>query len=540
MRIHAHPTTVTPQRGHAVHNGLATSTPVGPVPVVEVAMLLHELVAVSTNLGEARARTRKVELLAQMIRAVGPTDRALAVAYLTGAIPQGRIGIGYSTIGDLDTPAATVSTLRLLDVDAWLTTLAGITGDGSRRERDETLAALFGRATTAEQAFLRRLLIGELRHGALDGVMVAAIAAAADVPLAAVRRAYMLSDDLAAVTAAALRGGTDELAAFRLKVMRPIQPMLASTAPEPAAALGTGGAVVADAKIDGARVQVHRHGDRVRVFTRSLRDITDEVPGIVAAVRRLAVDTVILDGEAVSFRTDGRPEVFQVTMQRLGDDGHGGPATVARYFDCLHHDGIDLIDEPLERRLAALDAVVPADAVVERRTLASADDAQTFFDHVVAAGFEGMVVKDPGSRYEAGRRGAAWRKVKPSWTLDLVVLAVEWGSGRRRGWLSNLHLGARDHDGGFVMLGKTFKGMTDQMLRWQTERFLKLETGRERHVVHVEPVQVVEVAVDGVQTSTRYPGGVALRFARVRRYRDDKTADQADTIDTVRAIGDRG
>jgi DNA ligase-1 len=504
-------------------------------------MLLHELVAVSGAIGATRARTRKVALLSEMIRDLPPVDRSLAVGYLTGVVPQGRIGVGYVAVGGLDVAAADEPTLRLADVDTCLTSLAGIAGDGSRRRRDEELTMLFTRATASEQAFLRRLLIGELRHGALDGVMVTAIAAGADVPLPAVRRAYMLSDDLAAVTAAALRGGADELADFRLQVMRPVQPMLASSASDPAAAVGDSGEVVADAKIDGARVQVHRDGDRVAVFTRSLRDITGEVPGIVAMVRRLPVDAVILDGEAVSFRDDGRPEPFQVTMQRLGEDGGGerDPSTVVRFFDCLHHDGGDLIDEPLRRRLVALDAVVPADALVARRELTSADDATEFFDEVVAAGFEGMVVKDATSPYEAGRRGAAWRKVKPSWTLDLVVLAVEWGSGRRRGWLSNLHLGARDPAGGFVMLGKTFKGMTDEMLAWQTERFLELETGRDGHVVHVAPVQVVEIAIDGVQRSSRYPGGVALRFARVRRYRDDKTADQADTIDTVRAFRDR-
>ena len=503
-------------------------------------MLLDELVAVSDAVGATRARTRKVALLSEMIRDLGPADRSLAVGYLTGVAPQGRIGIGYVAVGGLDVPPADEPTLLLTDIDACLTSLADITGDGSRRRREEGLAALFVRATAPEQAFLRRLLLGELRHGALDGVMVTAIAAAADVGVEAVRRAYMLSDDLAAVTAAALRGGADELAAFRLEVMRPVQPMLASTAPDPAAALGDAETVVADAKIDGARVQVHRDGNRVAVFTRSLRDITGEVPGIVALVRGLDIAAVILDGEAVSFRDDGRPEPFQVTMQRLGDDGGAhGPSTAVRFFDCLHHDSADLIDEPLTRRLAVLDAVVPRAALVERREVRTTDDAQAFFDDLVRAGFEGMVVKDAESPYEAGRRGAAWRKVKPWWTLDLVVLAVEWGSGRRRGWLSNLHLGARDPRGGFVMLGKTFKGMTDEMLAWQTERFLQLETRRERHVVHVEPVQVVEVAVDGVQTSSRYPGGVALRFARVRRYRDDKTAEQADTIDAVRAIHDR-
>jgi DNA ligase-1 len=294
---------------------------------------------------------------------------------------------------------------------------------------------------------------------------------------------------------------------------------------------------VVDAKIDGARVQVHRNGSNVGVFTRSLRDITAEVPDIVAVVKQLPVDAVILDGEAVSLGPDGRPETFQVTMQRLGDDagGHHAPMAV-RFFDCLHRDGINLIDEPLRRRLAEMDTVVPASLIVSRTEGADADQAATFFEQAVATGYEGVVVKALDAPYEAGRRGAAWRKVKPSHTLDLVVLAVEWGSGRREGWLSNLHLGARDPDDGFVMLGKTFKGLTDEVLEWQTRRFLELETHRRGHVVYVEPVQVVEIAFDGVQHSTRYPGGVALRFARVKRYRTDKTAAQADTIEQLRAI----
>ena len=504
-------------------------------------MHLSELVATSAAVRATRARTRKTELLADLIRELGPPERSLAVAYLTGAIPQGRIGIGYVSVGGMDVAPAAEPSLTLRDVDAYLTVLARTTGDGSRRRRDAALAALYGRATAQEQMFLGRLLIGELRHGALDGVMVAAIAHAGGVDVAPVRRAYMLSDDLAAVTTAAIGGGQPALAAFRLRVGRPVQPMLASTAADPAAALTRDGDVVADAKIDGARVQVHRAGDDVAVFTRSLRDITRDVPGIVALARTLPARALILDGEAVSLRADGRPEPFQVTMQRLGDDGNGvNPRTAVRFFDCLHRDGEDLIDAPLRDRLAALDAVVPADHVVERAVVADVEAATAFFDRVLAAGFEGMVVKALDAPYQAGRRGASWRKVKPSWTLDLVVLAVEWGSGRRRGWLSNLHLGARDPDGGgFVMLGKTFKGLTDELLEWQTQRFLELETRRSRHVVHVAPVQVVEVAIDGVQTSTRYPGGVALRFARVRRYRDDKTADQADTIAAVRAVGAR-
>ncbi len=500
-------------------------------------MQLQELVATSDAVAATRSRARKIAVLSDMIRALGPADRALAVAYLTGAVPQGRIGIGYAAIGAIDVPAASTPSLRLQDVDACLAALAATTGSGSRQRRDATLTTLYERATAPEQAFLGRLVLGEMRHGALDGVMVAAVAHAGGVELASVRRAYMLSDDLAAVTEAALAGGERALAGFRLEVLRPVQPMLASTAADVAAAMHGEREVVADAKIDGARVQLHRAGARVAVYSRSLRDITAEVPGIVAAARTLAAGSVILDGEAVSLRADGRPEPFQVTMQRLGTEAGGDRGgTAVRFFDCLHRDGVDLIDEPLRTRLEALDAVVPADQLVRRCQVTTIDEASRFFDDMVRDGFEGVVVKSLDAAYEAGRRGAAWRKVKPSWTLDLVVLAVEWGSGRRRGWLSNLHLGARDPDGGFVMLGKTFKGLTDEMLAWQTRRFLDLEIHRSGHVVYVEPSQVVEIAIDGVQSSSRYPGGVALRFARVRRYRDDKTADQADTLDAVRAI----
>jgi DNA ligase-1 len=501
-------------------------------------MYLHQLVSTSDAVASTRSRTRKIALLSDYIKALEPDDLPLGVAYLVGATRQGRIGIGYAAVNEISRDgAATAPTLRLADVDAHLATLATTTGSGSRHHRREVLDDLFRKATPDEQQFLKRLLLSDMRHGALDGVMVAAVAAAADVPVAAVRRAYMLSDDLGTVAAAALRQGMPALEAFRLRVGRPVQPMLASTAADIPAALDGLGPAVIDAKIDGARVQVHRSGSNVGVFTRSLRDITTEVPEIVAVVKELPVDAIILDGEAVSMRLDGRPESFQVTMQRLGDDGgdHHMPMAV-RFFDCLHRDGTNLIDKPLRKRLVEMDAVVPASHVVARTEVADADQAATFFEQMVAAGYEGVVVKALDAGYEAGRRGAAWRKVKPSHTLDLVVLAVEWGSGRREGWLSNLHLGARDPDGGFVMLGKTFKGLTDEMLEWQTRRFLELETHRRGYVVYVEPVQVVEVAFDGVQRSTRYPGGMALRFARVKRYRTDKTAAQADTIEQLRAI----
>jgi DNA ligase-1 len=493
-------------------------------------MDLHHVVDTSAAIGATRSRKRKIAALAELVRTATGDDRRLAVAYLVGAPPQGRIGVGWATVAGLDTPPADDPTLQLTEVDAVLSQVAATTGGGSRQRRRAQLDDLLRRAVPDEQSFLRRLLLGEMRHGALDGVMVEAVADAADVPPTLVRRAYMLSDDLGAVAAAALDGGAAALRAFRLRLFQPIQPMLAQTADDVADALDDLSTAVVDAKIDGVRVQVHRDDDHVAIFTRSLRDITADVPGIAHAARDLDVRSVILDGEAVRMDAAGRPAPFQETMAGATD------GLAVRFFDCLHHDGTDLIDAPLHHRSAVLQAVVGPRRMVARTVVENAVDAAAFFDRAVTDGYEGVVVKAPDSTYEAGRRGAAWRKVKPHHTLDLVVLAAEWGSGRRRGWLSNLHLGARDPDGGFVMLGKTFKGLTDALLTWQTERLLALETHRSGHVVHVEPELVVEIAFDGVQTSTRYPGGVALRFARVVRYRDDKHAAQADTIDAVRAI----
>ena len=511
-------------------------------------MQLAELVDVSRRVAETRSRTRKIAVLSECVTAATQDELRLAVAYLAGTLPQGRVGIGYAAVYAIPTEAAAEPQLQISDVDDLLQRIAAATGAGSRERRSTLLHDLFARATADEQAFLRRLLLGEMRHGALDGVMVETIAAAAQVPAAAVRRAYMLSDDLAAVAATALKAPSvdraiEALARFRMQVGRPVQPMLARTAADIAVALGEMGpdggpatAAVIETKIDGARVQVHRRGDTVTVYSRSLRDITIEAPSIVDVVRRFPDQTLILDGETVSLRSDGRPAPFQITMRNLGVPIAADAPTTVRFFDCLHRDGVDLLDEPLERRLSELVAAVPAAWIITREQVSTAAAAHAFMERVLAEGHEGVMVKDLASPYEAGRRGAAWRKVKPSHTLDLVVLAVEWGSGRREGWLSNLHLGARDPHGGFVMLGKPFKGLSDAMLRWQTDRLLQLETSRRGHVVYVEPQLVVEIAFDGVQASTRYPGGMALRFARVKRYRDDKTADQADTIGQVRAI----
>jgi DNA ligase-1 len=434
--------------------------------------------------------------------------------------------------------------LTLGDVDAELERISELSGPGSAGLRSEAVRQLFARATAAEQDFLRRLISGDVRQGALDSAMQDALAEATGVPLSSIRRAVMLRGATGPVAAAVLSGGAEAVEAFHLEVGQPVRPMLASAAPDVEAALeklGPGREVAIDTKLDGIRIQAHKDGDVVRLFTRSLDDITDRLPEVVDVARRCPADRFILDGEAISLDSAGRPRPFQETAARTAsrlDPGAPLAAAVSPFFfDCLSVDGDDLIDLPLTERLRRLDSLVPPALVVPRLVTSNAQRAQSFFDATVKDGQEGVVVKALGSPYEAGRRGSAWVKVKPRQTLDLVVLAVEWGSGRRTGLLSNIHLGARDpRSGGFVMLGKTFKGMTDDMLAWQTQRFLELETGRSGHVVHLRPEQVVEIAFDGLQVSRRYPGGVALRFARVLRYRGDKGPADADTIDTVRAL----
>jgi DNA ligase-1 len=505
------------------------------------AMLLVEIAQASTEVAATSARRAKIARLAECLTEAGPDEVGVAVAYLSGILPQGTIGVGWASLRELPSPAPTPS-LGLLEVGATMTRIATIAGAGSQAARREELDALFSRATEVEQRFLAGLLLGELRQGALEGVMAEAVAKAADIPAAQVRRALMLSGNLAEVAEAALGEGSDGLARFRLTPLQPIQPMLAQTAEDVPSALERIHPAVVEWKLDGARIQAHRVGDDVRLFTRNLADITDRVPEIVEQVRALPAETLILDGEAIALRKDGRAQPFQVTMGRFGTrvDVERLRETVPLspfFFDCLHVDGEDLVDLPARERLAALDRIVPEPLRVPRFETEEPDEGQRFLVDTLARGNEGVMVKSLDAPYEAGRRGAGWLKVKVAHTLDLVVLAVEWGSGRRQGKLSNLHLGARDPaTGGFVMLGKTFKGLTDAMLAWQTERLLELETGREGRVVHVRPELVVEIAFDGVQTSTRYPGGMALRFARVKGYRPDKRADEADTIDTVRAI----
>jgi ATP-dependent DNA ligase I len=507
------------------------------------AVLLADVVLTSLALAGTPSRTEKVRLVADCL-ASADDEVATVAAYLSGVIPQRRLGVGWRSLASLP-PPADAPTLTVGEVDTTLGTLAATTGSGSAAARAALVTSLFTRATQDEQAFLRGLMTDGLRQGALDGVMLAAVARAYDLPEAAVRRAAMLAGHTSTVAAAARRGGLGAVERIGLSVGQPVRPMLAASAPTVAEAMDMMGAesVVLDGKLDGIRIQAHKRGTTVQLFTRSLEDITDRLPEIVAVVQQVPARDVVLDGEAIALRPDGRPHPFQVTGARTASSTD--PATLrasvpltAYFFDLLHVDGVDLIDRPAHERFALLEQMVPAASLVPRALVQGPEDAQAFFADIVRRGHEGVVVKDGGSVYAAGRRGSGWVKVKPRHTLDLVVLGVEWGSGRRRGLLSNIHLGARDPEGGgFVMLGKTFKGMTDAMLEWQTERFLELESGRERHVVWVRPEQVVEIAFDGLQRSSRYPGGVALRFARVLRYREDKSAEEADTLQTVLALG---
>ena len=506
-------------------------------------MLLADIVSTSGRVADTRARGDKISLLATCLVRLSPAEREAGVALLTGQLRQGRIGLGGAALRDARPAAAVPSpSLSVAAVDAIFARIAACRGSGSGKARVAALGELLARATAAEQAWLARLVFGELRQGAQEGVLVEAVARAAGVPAPAVRRAVMLAGDLVPVAVAVLGEGEAALASFRLQLLSPVQPMLAQTAEDIDDVLRRHPEAALEYKLDGARVQVHRLDDEVRVFTRRGNDVTTAVPELVAAARALPVRQIILDGEALVLNADGRPAAFQTTMRRFGrrldvDALRAELPLSSCYFDCLHVDGQDLIDAPTAQRWAALRGVVPADQLVAQTIVDTPAAAQAFADAALAAGHEGVMAKALNVPYEAGRRGAAWLKLKPVHTLDLVVLAVEWGSGRRQGWLSNLHLGARDPaTGGFVMLGKTFKGMTDRLLAWQTEKLLELEIGRQGHIVHVRPELVVEIACDGLQVSPQYPGGLALRFARVRRYRTDKQAAQADTIDSVRAL----
>jgi DNA ligase-1 len=504
-------------------------------------MRFEQLAGVSRAVAATSGRNAKIDLLAAALRdlAASGDERTVSAGagYLAGELRQRQTGVGYASLRDLPPPAAE-ATLSVADVDLAFEHMAGLAGKGSQAARRTAVATLFGAATDAERRLLVGLLSGELRQGAQAGLLADAVGRAAGIPSADVRRALLLAGDLKAVAADALLHGPEALAAYRLTVGRPLAPMLAASAPDATEALAvTGAPAAADIKIDGVRIQVHRDGAAISVYSRSLDDITARLPGVVAAVAALEVSSIVLDGEAVGVDPDtGRAIPFQETSSRAARRD-GVSVLQPFFFDVLHLDGEDLLDHPAAKRWAALERVVPAPLRVGRTMLDTPEQAEAAFTEAVAAGHEGLVIKSAAAPYDVGRRGAAWVKVKPRHTLDLVVLAVEWGHGRRRGWLSNLHLGARDPGtGGFVMLGKTFKGMTDEMLRWQTQKLRSLAVEESEWVVKVRPELVVEVAFDGVQTSPRYPGGVALRFARVLRYREDKRPDEADTIDAVRAI----
>lgn len=508
-------------------------------------MLFADVVQASTAVSATRSRLAKVDALATMLRFAAtepgqPADRSAAIrtvaGFLTGSPVQGRIGTGWRTLVQLTQHPADSATVTIAQVDAVLTELAGTAGSGSRARRGELLSALLRRATAPEQDFLLRLLTGELRQGALEGVMLDAVARASDTQGERVRRAFMLCGSLPDTAAAAMLGGAEALDAFGLELGRPVRPMLASPAESLAAAIAELGSVRVEYKLDGARIQVHRDADDVHVYTRTLRDITEGVPELVDLVRALPCRSVILDGETLALADDGRPRPFQETMSRFGATSERELLLRPYFFDCLHLDGADLLDAPLSERVDALGRAA-GDYLIPGVAQPTGQQAAALLTAALADGHEGVMVKALGTPYAAGRRGSAWQKVKPVHTLDLVVLAAEWGHGRRTGLLSNLHLGARDPDGGPpVMVGKTFKGLTDELLAWQTATFPEYETRRTEWTVYLRPELVVEIALDSAQVSSRYPGGVALRFARVLRYRPDKDAAQADTIDQVRAL----
>jgi DNA ligase-1 len=500
-------------------------------------MLLAEVVQASAAVAGTRSRKEKIATLAGVLQRAEISELGAVAAFLTGQPTQGRVGTGWRTLAELGAPPAPEPSVTVGEVDTVLGELGKLSGSGSVKLRSELLRSLFARAVEEEQQFLLRLLTGELRQGALEGVMLEAVAAAAEVPAEAVRRAFMLSGELPVTALAARTGGRPALEAFTLEVGRPVRPMLASPAESLAEAMAENTSVLVEYKMDGARIQVHRRGDEVHVYTRTLREITANVAELVELVRALPCESVVLDGETLALADDGRPRPFQETMSRFGSTREEQVrALLLRpyFFDCLHLDGRDLLDAPLGERNEALRKVAGEHVIPGQ---IGPEDPEAVLAAAMAAGHEGVMVKALDAPYAAGRRGRAWLKVKPVHTLDLVVLAAEWGHGRRTGKLSNLHLGARDPDGGPpIMVGKTFKGLTDELLAWQTEKLQEIEVRRTDWTVYPRPELVVEIELDGAQQSTRYPGGVALRFARVVRYRPDKEAGEADTLDAVRSL----
>jgi len=504
--------------------------------------LLASLVETSARVAATASRTAKTREIALFLKQVGPAEVEPAIAFLSGETRQGRLAVGYETLREAMGRPSPQPLITLEEADAAFSELKQTRGKGAPARKLATLRGLLARATAPEQDFVQRLILGELRQGALAGVMMEAVAEAAGVPPAELRRAATFAGALAPVAKAALAEGAAALGRFDVQLMQPVTPMLAQPAADVPEAMRAIGTAYLDWKLDGARVQVHKSPGGVRVFTRSLNDVTAAVPEVVAAVQASPAATLILDGEAIALRPDGRPHPFQLTMRRVGrkedsESFRGEVPLSVFFFDCLYAEGRALLDEPLERRRAELERVLPPEHRVPSLVTSEPAEALAFYEQALGAGHEGVMVKAPGSPYEAGRRGGNWLKVKREHTLDLVVLAAEWGHGRRQGRLSNLHLGARDPGTGrFVMLGKTFKGLTDELLAWQTRELLARESARDERTVHVRPELVVEITFNDIQRSPQYPGGMALRFARVKRYRPDKTTAEADSIDTVRQL----
>ena len=503
--------------------------------------LLAEVVRASAAVAATSSRLAKIKVIADCLRSLEPAEVEIALPWLSGDIRQGRLALGYATLQSAMGGPAAAPGLAVRQVDDAFEQLKRVKGKGAAGQRTARLRNLFSKATTEEQDFLLRLIVGELRQGALEGVMLEAVAAAAGLPAAEVRRAATFAGGVALVARAALSRDPNALQTFSIRLMQPVLPMLAQPAEDLAAALAQLGEALLEWKLDGARIQVHKSGSDVRVFTRNLNEVTPRVPEVVSALKSIAAD-LILDGEAIALRPDGRPHPFQVTMRRFGrkldvEALRGELPLSVFFFDCLLRDGEALADRGARDRHDILRQVLPAGIVAPSLVTADLAKAEAFQADALARGHEGLMAKALGAQYESGRRGAGWLKIKSAHTLDLVVLAAEWGSGRRKGWLSNLHLGARDPaSGGFVILGKTFKGLTDETLEWQTREFLARETRRDDWTVYVRPELVIEIAFNDVQQSSQYPGGMALRFARVKGYRPDKRPAEADTIDTVRAI----
>lgn len=504
-------------------------------------MLLAAVVETSGRVAGTTKRLEKIDLLAKLLRQLQPEEIEIVAAFLGGRTRQGRIGIGYGALRDSTGAAAEIPSLQIVEVDRIFQSIRAASGAGSQGQRVALLRQMFSRATVDEQQFLRSLLGGELRQGALEAVMVDALGKACGVAADRVRRAVMLAGDVAVVARALAEKGEAGLSEYDVRLFRPVQPMLAGTAGDASSALEDLGEAALEYKLDGARVQVHKSGDEVAVYSRSLNDVTAAVPEVVELVRALPAQNLILDGEVISLQPDGRPQPFQITMRRFGrkldvDRMRGQLPITPFWFDLLHLNGANLLDETQSRRFAALAELAPQ-SLIPNIVASDASRAEEFFEQALERGHEGILAKAMDAKYAAGGRGQSWLKVKRARTLDLVILAAEWGNGRRQGWLSNLHLGARDTEkGGFAMLGKTFKGLTDEMLAWQTQEFLKLEIGRDNYTVYLEPKLVVEIAFNEIQVSSKYPSGLALRFARVKRYRPDKSASDADTFLAVQKL----